>query len=625
MVRRLRWAAALLALAAGWGIGASAGEGMQAVEEAARRGHPRLILLEEDAAKLRMRVKEDAKLAGWYEKVKRSAERLLDAPPVKYELNRRGEMLGPCQEAVSRVYALGLVHRLEGDGRFGRRLAREILSAAELSDWNPKHFLDLAELTHATAIGYDWAYGELSEEERARVREGIVHKGLIEGLREYRTPWPFVAEHMNFNWSTCKNNWNQVCNGGMVMGALAVAEDEPQLAGEVVAGAMRSIKLAMREFAPDGGWGEGPGYWEYGTRYNVLLLAALETAAGEAAIRELIAMSGFDKTGEFRLHLVAPTGLAFNFGDARDGKRQAPQMFWLARKFGRPEYAWEAERSAAPTALDIIWYGGEGKSPKEEGLARAAYFRRVEAACLRSAWDDENAVYVGFKGGDNGYNHSHADLGTFVLDADGQRWALDLGPDDYGLAGYFVTGKMLYYRQSTAGHNTVILDGQNQGLLARAPIVGFRCEKERAFAAADLSEGYGLAKGGLRRGVALAGREVLIQDELRAQKETEVWWQMHTRAQISVEGGRRALLQQGGKALSATILSPAGATFQVREANAPPPQGQQPDVKKLVIALAVPAGETRIAVAFVPGGGEPATELRPLDEWIAEAREAGGR
>ena len=40
---------------------------------------------------------------------------------------------------------------------------------------------------------------------------------------------------------------------------------------------------------------------------------------------------------------------------------------------------------------------------------------------------DAEALFIGFKAGDNRVNHSHLDLGTFVLDALGQRWAIDLG------------------------------------------------------------------------------------------------------------------------------------------------------------------------------------------------------
>ena len=57
----------------------------------------------------------------------------------------------------------------------------------------------------------------------------------------------------------------------------------------------------MASFAPDGGWPEGPGYWDYATQYNVFYLAALETALGTDF--GLDKTPGFADTGNFRIQL----------------------------------------------------------------------------------------------------------------------------------------------------------------------------------------------------------------------------------------------------------------------------------------------------------------------------------
>ena len=88
--------------------------------------------------------------------------------------------------------------------------------------------------------------------------------------------------------------------------------------------------------------------------------------------------------------------------------------------------------------------------------------------------------FVGFKGGDNKVNHSHLDLGTFVLDALGQAWALDLGSDDYNLPGYFGKQRWNYYRLRTEGHNTLTIEGENQNPEARAHLLAFHSDPERA-------------------------------------------------------------------------------------------------------------------------------------------------
>jgi hypothetical protein len=98
-------------------------------------------------------------------------------------------------------------------------------------------------------------------------------------------------------------------------------------------------------------------------------------------------------------------------------------MFWLARKFNRPVYAWYARTTASPHPLDLLWFDERGNDPTKEKLPLDKYFRYVEVVTMRSAWNDRNAIFVGFKAGDNKFNHSHLDIGTFVLDALGYLWS----------------------------------------------------------------------------------------------------------------------------------------------------------------------------------------------------------
>lgn len=54
-------------------------------------------------------------------------------------------------------------------------------------------------------------------------------------------------------------------------------------------------------------------------------------------------------------------------------------------------------------------------------------------AVLRSSWNDKRATYVGIKAGSANNGHGHMDIGSFILEANGVRWAVDLGRDGYTL------------------------------------------------------------------------------------------------------------------------------------------------------------------------------------------------
>ena len=233
--------------------------------------HPRLLATTNDLAKLKQRLGVEPQLESWHARLQAQAQEVLGQAPSRYEIPDGLRLLATSRRVVQRVYTLALLKRLDGDPRYAERAWQELAAAAKFPDWNPRHFLDTAEMTHAFAIGYDWLYDEWTPEQRATLQHAMVEKGLKPALKLYRA---------HSGWTQAHHNWNQVCNGGIGMGALALADVEPQLAGEALCAAAESIQLAMAEFAPDGAWKEGPGYWNYATSYNAVFLAGLQSALG---------------------------------------------------------------------------------------------------------------------------------------------------------------------------------------------------------------------------------------------------------------------------------------------------------------------------------------------------------
>jgi hypothetical protein len=601
------------------------------------------MALQSDMERVRRLIETEPLAKEIWDKLYESAMQMLEQPPVEHRLIGP-RLLHQSRACLDRVYTLLTVYGLTGQRRFADRAKEEMLAAARFPDWNPSHFLDTAEMSHALGLGYDWLYDELSEEDKRTILEALVEKGLKPAMEFYRSGgW----------WVRAKHNWNQVCNGGIGIAALAIAEEEPEIAAYILKEAVKSIQRPMAEFAPDGGWAEGPGYWHYATRYNVYFLAALETALGDD--QGLKDAPGFDRTGFFRIYFTGPLRRTFNYADARDHAGGAAQMFWLARTFSQPIFAWhQRQHLARPEALDLIWFEPGGEGPAASKLPLDAFFRGIDVVFFRSAWEDPEAIFVGFKGGDNRVNHSHLDLGNFVMDAGGYRWAVDLGPDNYNLPGYFRDKRWTYYRLCTRGHNTLTLDDENQDPRAKAPIIGcsvvtVACGDQaacppsarvatqnnrphrskdatstvsQAWAVADLSSAYATQAESVLRGLSLISRStLLVQDELEIPEPVDVVWAMHTPAEIEL-AGNEALLSQGEWRVKAEILEPAGANFEVTEADPPQPQAQQPNIRKLLVRLPRAVGELRQAVLLspYPADSEPPAEIprvKPLKKWLA--------
>jgi len=543
-----------------------------------------------------------------YAKLRASADKVLPQPTVEHKLVGP-RLLFESRKCLDRVSTLGLAYLLGGEEEYAARAVKEMRAAAAFPDWNPSHFLDTAEMTCALGIGYDWLHAYMTQDDRDAVRRAILEKGLGPGLESYRGTGRYGW------WTRATHNWSQVCNGGLAVGALAVADEEPEAAREILASGLKAVQGAMAHFGPDGSWNEGPGYWGYTLQYTSRYLAALQTALG--TMMDLEKAPGLAEAGVFRIYYVGPTGRTFNFADAGDGAGSAPSMFWLARTYQRPVYAWHHRQEMRGDAFDLLWYVAEGQGPAASGLPLDKHFRGDHIILLRSAWEDPAALWVGFKGGDNAANHSHLDLGSFVLEALGERWAWDLGPDDYNLPAYFGNKRWTYYRLKTESHNTLLINGENQPPRARAPIVAFASDRADGRAVADLSAAYPMAKRVLRGVAMLSRKAVLVQDEIEADAPLDVLWGLVTFAKVDAKGGS-AVLEQNGKRLYARVLSPAGATFDTVPANPPKPERQQPDARKLVVRLPEKTAAARIAVLLSPDAAAVAGDAAvpgPLAQW----------
>jgi len=115
----------------------------------------------------------------------------------------------------------------------------------------------------------------------------------------------------------------------------------------------------------------------YATRYTVYFLAGLETALGKDF--GLSNIEGFSRAGHFRVYSCGTAGKTFNYADAGSNIEETPGMFWLARRFKQPVYAWqstEATRKSAPSACaESRLVRTESNQPPICGWAPDQYFK----------------------------------------------------------------------------------------------------------------------------------------------------------------------------------------------------------------------------------------------------------
>ena len=607
------------------------------------RRRPRLMATAATIARMKGVLHTHQTAARWRDEIAKQADQILILPPLTpdwvndpAETARAPLPQSPKVDAadgaaspldiarlfVLRIQTLGIMWFALGDSRYRDRAKQELLAVCAFPDWVGDEFLVTAETTFGAAIGYDWLFDDLTEAERQLVVAAILSKGLQPGLAQF-------AANPPAHWTVERMNWSLVCNGALMIAALSIAESDPTTTARIFRLCKASIRHGFSLYRPDGGWIEGPGYWHYATQYAVYLVDSLSTALGDDL--RLGRSPGFGQTGIFRLQAAGPSGKLFNFADSDEHHSGGYWLFWLASRYHHPVDAWIERHRGKPHPMDLLWFDPSARSPATDNLSTRHRFRGAEVAMLRGGWKDLKNTYVGIKGGaNNSCPHAHYDLGSFVLDAEGSRWAIDLGPDNYHLPGYFNPARRcLYYRTNTLGHNTLVINDQSQPPTASAPIIRADFGLGLATVVLDLSSAYPDCTSALRGFALISDRDVVIVDEIVPACPIAVAaWQMHTGAEIDARHGTAVLTLPGADNpdpahLYLRIIGPPGLVFSIAAAAPPGPPGQNPNlgISKLLVRLDDLSRPLRLTVILSPDSDAcstptlPPALTRPLSEW----------
>ncbi|QCR20984.1 heparinase II/III family protein [Pontibacter sp. SGAir0037] len=532
--------------------------------------HPRLFLTG-DALSIDKFKEDEAVLKRISSLIIADCEQIILQKPIERNLIGK-RLLDKSREGLRRIFYLSYAWRLTKDKRFLKRAETELLSISEFDDWNPHHFLDVSEMTLAVAIGYDWLYDELSFKSKKLIEKAIYEKGLK----------PSLDNRYN-SWLRMTSNWNQVCNAGIVIGALSVYETYPGIANHVINQAISSIKLPMDAYGPDGGYPEGYNYWGYGTTFNVMLIDVLLQNFNNDF--KLLTIPGFLNTAYFMLHMVGPSGIPFNFGDSDQNVYLQPAMLWFSKylKDGslvRQELDFLTHCNdntlVKERLLPLVILWGERLNNNERAIPKSKFWigsGATPVALMRSSWSDKNAIFVGIKGGGNKAGHGHLDMGSFVLDANGERWAMDLGMQNYesleskGVdlwSMHATSQRWKVFRFNNFSHNTLSVNNTLQNSEGFAPFINYSDVKHFKNAQIDLKQIYNAKFEIAKRGIGIVNNEfVLLKDEIKTSlTDITVRWSFITDAEILKVKKNSVWLKKNNQMLLVTVVSPKHADIR---------------------------------------------------------------
>lgn len=542
-----------------------------------RKSGPKLVLTPAAEKKLKHKLKSDAIVKNFYTAIKRNADQIMKEPLLTRTMEGR-RLLHVSREELYRMNILGMVYRIERDPSVLQRIDQELKAVCDFSDWNPSHYLDVAEMSLAVALALDWVGESLPVATVDLAKTALIEKGIRPAFSGNSVP----------GWVNGTNNWNQVCNGGMIAAAIMIADKDPELAAKTISRSLEGIPNALKQYGPDGLYPEGATYWGYGTSFSVITSSILESAFGtDFGIAEYPA---FLESADFRLLSVAPSGWYYNFADCGDkgGASGDVTLAWFAQETGNPLYLERDKFLQSPEEM------GKLSRLAGAGLVWLSQFESRNETRLPLAWkgDGENPVvifrgpendsrqyYFGGKGGKATVSHGNMDAGSFIFELDGVRWVIDPGNQSYHeieKTGFNLWGncqdceRWKLLTKNNHGHSTLTVNDAlhlNNGF---ASLTDFR-DGDRPEASFDMTEVFG---GSLddasRRFVKENGHTILIEDKFRVNDSTKnLTWQLITAADVDIiKGG--AILRQDGKELRLENLSHPDVSVSVISLDPPP-------------------------------------------------------
>ena len=539
--------------------------------------HPRLQWRAGEEELIKDKISKVPELRIIHQRIMANAERYM-VKPTNYYHKKGKRLLDVSRDAFMMLHDLSYAYRMTNEIKYAKRAEQELRAVTQFPDWNPSHFLDVGEMAMGVSIAYDWLYDQLSPETKTMVEKAILKFAFIPASPEYS---PKMGKEVD-NWFYGANhNWNQVCNAGLGMAAIAFYEVYPKECDKVLKRAILTMSIPLSEYAPNGAYPEGLGYWGYGTTFQAMLNSSMISALGTDF--GLSDYPGFLESGYYNLYMASVSLRSFGYSDGGANSLESNSgMFFIAAKKKDPSllytqlkliklnrftntllpayliYSKNIDFSNIQPPKQKFW-SGDGKTP---------------VVLYHSEWTDPNSKFLGIKGGCAQTSHAHLDAGSFCYESNGVRWATDLPQDSYlriEEAGVDLwnqndgSERWTLLRQNNKYHNTITVNGKPH--LATA-VIGIRKKfnsKNKKGGSLDLTSLFRGDVKKVEREIALINDHYLLITDIieAAEVEANIQWTMVTETKPRILSEKVIQLEMNGKTAKLMIDSPSDVSWQI--------------------------------------------------------------
>ena len=133
--------------------------------------HPRLFLSEKEFASMRSRINSTtdqrlidmhAQYMAWAEEFAEKQEEFV------FERNASGNILHVSRNAFAQIVSCAYAYRFCKDVKYLHHAENVLVAVCDFDHWNQSHYLDVANMSMAVSIGYDWLYDKLKNTTKAK-------------------------------------------------------------------------------------------------------------------------------------------------------------------------------------------------------------------------------------------------------------------------------------------------------------------------------------------------------------------------------------------------------------------------------------------------------------------------
>jgi hypothetical protein len=487
-----------------------------------------------------------------YQRLQRRCSLILESSPVTeqqwqamWQQGVWGAALRAAKITQGRIWDLLIAHHIEPNPAFRDRAIEELKDLIRWKSWADPCHNDLpadlctAEAAVAAVVALDWLWEDLTQADRLRVLQAVRSKAI--------EPYHKAVRQKAW-WYTSCNNWNAVVNGGCGLAGLALGDEEPR-AEEAFILARKGLNQFLASLGREGGWDEGTGYWGYAMRYLLLFAQGCSSLADD---QRIFHSRGIDATGLFPVYFT-PCGQAASFGDAAAVPLYGA-LYLLVRQFGQKDLTWWLDTYSfhhdvsttdlAAAGLSLLFRPSDAEIVTSPNLSPLKVFHQIGWAAVADQWP-RPGLYFAAKTGDLAASHSHRDMNSLQIQADGEMLLTDLGSADYTRE-YFSASRGEFYEVQARAHNTIIVADRDHQIDAQGRILEAQSDKTYRWVACSAAGACGENVSFVRHAVMIVdgktsrGRMVIVLDDLTTGVPETARLSWHTTGQIELDEQKKS-------------------------------------------------------------------------------------